>query len=390
MFITSKDLDKDNITPDDVTDTKIEIDHDSNLTKTSSSNKGYKAYLYPINDLTFKKKNKSIIGIPEFDDMIESQKTINSNHGMATLNNLQMACPKYVVKENALQGQVISNKVGETIIDYTPAGQKGIDILQGVPITQGAYSLAPATLEILKTIKGASDVITGETSSKDLSGYAIAQLSAQSQKPIALLQKELWRHKEREAEIFRQFIILFYNEKTEYKYPTTALEKERMVMIGQDPMEFNKDTFSGEEFENFEFDVQIEVGAGTQYSEIQTMSQLDGLLQGQYIDFMTYIECYPEKAMPCKRQLKEMIRAREMSENTQLKQQIQELTAQLEQLANYSSSLESENKDYKRVVAESQRLVKQLTQEYTNKINQANKIIEEQAGSKNDNSATNK
>lgn len=381
-----KELETEDVKDDDITDTKIEVDHDSKLTKTTS-NKGYKAYLYPINDLTFKKKNKSIIGIPEFDDMIESQKTINSNHGMATLNNLQMACPKYVAKENALQGQVISNKVGETIIDHTPAGQKGIEILQGVPITSGAYTLAPSTLELLKTIKGASDVITGETSSKDLSGYAIAQLSAQSQKPIALLQKELWRHKEREAEIIRQFIILFYNEETQYKYPSTALQKEQMMMAGQQPTEYNIDTFKGEEFENFEFDVLIEVGAGTQYSEIQSMSQLDGMLQGGFIDFMTYIECYPEKAMPCKTQLKEMIRAREASENAQLKQQIQELTAQLEQLANYSQSLEDQNSDYKRIVAESQKMVKELTKEYTDKINYANKLLQEK-DNKNDNSTT--
>lgn len=355
-------------------DEKIEIDHDSELTN-ATAEKGYKAYLYPVNDLTFKKKNKSIIGIPEFDDIIEAQKTINSNHGVATLNNLQMACPKYIAKENALQGQVITNKVGETIIDHTPVGTKGIDILQGQPITQGAYTLAPATLETLKTIKGASDVITGETSSKDLSGYAIAQLSAQSQKPIALLQKELWRHKEREAEIFRQFIILFYNVKTDFKYKNNNLEQLKMKQQGMPVMEYTKDTFEGSEFEDFEFDVLIEVGAGTQYSEIQSMSQLDSLLQGGYIDFNTYIDCYPDKAMPFKHQLKESMLQREMSENNQLKAQIGELSQQLEQLAEYSQALEGQNSDYKKAVAESQRLVKQLNEEYASKINYANQLL---------------
>lgn len=355
-------------------DEKIETDHDSELTN-ATVEKGYKAYLYPVNDLTFKKKNKSIIGIPEFDDIIEAQKTINSNHGVATLNNLQMACPKYIAKENALQGQVITNKVGETIIDHTPVGTKGIDILQGQPITQGAYTLAPATLETLKTIKGASDVITGETSSKDLSGYAIAQLSAQSQKPIALLQKELWRHKEREAEIFRQFIILFYNVKTDFKYKNNNLEQLKMKQQGLPVMEYTKDSFEGSEFEDFEFDVLIEVGAGTQYSEIQSMSQLDSLLQGGYIDFNTYIDCYPDKAMPFKHQLKESMLQREMSENNQLKAQIGELSQQLEQLAEYSQALEGQNSDYKKAVAESQRLVKQLNEEYASKINYANQLL---------------
>lgn len=379
---------KDEISEEDLKiDTKIEVDHDSDLEKVETKKSGYKAYLYPVNDLTFKKKHKSIIGIPEFNDAIEVQRTINSNHGVATLNNLQMACPKYVVKENALDGQVITNKVGETIVDHTPAGQRGIDILQGQPITTGALSLAPNSLEMLKVIKGANDIITGETSSKDLSGYAIAQLSAQSQKPIALLQKELWRHKEREAEIFRQFIILFYNEKTEYKYRKSQGEIEQEIAknqilsqkgIEQNPIqEYTKDSFIGEEFEDFEFDVSIEVGAGTQYSEIQSMSQLDNLLGSQYIDFQTYIECYPNKAMPFKQNLKDAIRAREMSENTQLKQQVQQLTQQLEQLAQYSKSLEGQNSDYKRSVAESQNLVKQLQKEYSDKINYANKLLME-------------
>lgn len=380
--INDKDKNED-LTPEEIknqaTDPKISVDHDSDL-EHAKEYTGYKFYLYPINSLTFKEHNKSIIGIPEFNDIIEAQKTINSNQGVATLNNLQMACPKWIVKENALQGQVISNRVGETIVDHTPAGQKGIDILQGQPITTGAYQLAPVTMEMLKTIKGASDVITGETSSKDLSGYAIAQLAAQSQKPIALLQKELWRHKEREAEIFRQFIILFYNDDIDYKYPTTIEEQAKQIQDNLPVSEYNVDTFNGDEFANFEFEVKIEVGAGTQYSEIQSMSLLDTLLQMKLIDLATYVEVYPDKAMPFKQQLKELLRLKEASENTQLKQQLQAMQQEKQQLAEYSNSLESQNKELSSMAKQSQNLVKQLTREYTDKINLANKALLEKNG----------
>ena len=362
---------------DDETDKKeipIEIDHDSNL-EPSESQKSYKAYLYPINALTFKPKNKRIIGIPDMADTIDAVKDINSNFGVATLNNLQVACPKYVVKENALQGQVISNKVGETIVDHTPQGVRGIDVLQAVPITAGALQLAPQGLELLRVIKGATDVITGDTSTKDLSGYAIAQLSAQSQKPIALMQKQLWRHKEREAEIMRQFIILFYNEKTEYKYKNSAYDIAMQEQQGMQPLEYTRDSFKGSDFENFEFDVQVEVGAGTQYSEIQSMSQLDSLLKGGFIDFNTYIDCYPDKAMAFKQEMKDSLRAKEMSENSMLKQQIEQLNAQLQQVSVYSQDLENQNKEYKKVAQESQKLVEQLTKEYSQKINYANQLL---------------
>lgn len=354
-----------------------QINHDSELEASPSTN-GYKAYLYPINPLTFKYKNKRIIGIPDMDDVIEAAKNINANFGVATLNNLQVACPKYVVKENALQGQQISNKVGETIVDHTPQGVKGIDVLQAVPITAGALQLAPSSLELLRVLKGATDVITGETNTKDLSGYAIAQLSAQAQKPVAVMQKQLWRHKEREAEIFRQFIILFYNDDTDFKYKNSAFDMmkyEKEHDKGTPIPEYTKGTFKGKEFENFEFDVQVEVGAGTQYSEIQSMQQLDNLLGGGYIDFDTYINCYPDKAMAFKQEMKDSLRMREMSENVQLKKQIEALTQQLEQVSNYSKNLEDQNKEYKKVAADSQKMVENLTKEYTQKINYANQML---------------
>ncbi len=362
----------------------LEVDsmQDSDLEKEDYTSE-YKAYLYPINPLTFKEKDKRIIGIPEFNDIIEAQKGINSNYGIGTLNNLQVACPKYIAKEGALQGQVISNKVGETIIDYTPIGSQGIYTLQATPITQGALALAPNSLELLKVIKGANDVISGEASASDLSGYAISQLSAQAQKPIALLQKALWRHKEREAEIFRQFIILFYNDTATYKYKNSDLEMNEMeVQTNQSPNEYTIDSFIGSDFENFEFDVQVEVGAGTQYSEIQTMSQLDNLLGGGYIDFPTYIECYPEKAMSYKQTLKDAIRQREAAEVNVLKQQIQQMQEDLQQVSQYASSLEKQTNEQARALNDAQRQVKSMQNEYTAKINQANQIFMKLASEK--------
>lgn len=374
----------------------LEVDtmQDSDLEREGNVNdyaNDYKAYLYPVNSLTFKEKDKRIIGIPEFNDIIEAQKGINSNYGIGTLNNLQVACPKYVVKEGALQGQVISNKVGETITDYTPIGSQGIYTLQATPITQGALALAPNSLELLKVIKGANDVISGEVSSNDLSGYAISQLSAQAQKPIALLQKTLWRHKEREAEIFRQFIILFYNDTATYKYKNSDLEMNDMeIQTGESPNEYTIDSFIGSDFKNFEFDVQVEVGAGTQYSEIQTMSQLDNLLGGGYIDFPTYIECYPEKAMSYKQTLKDAIRQREAAEVNVLKQQLQQMQQDLQQVSQYANALEKQTNEQTRALNDAQRQVKAMQNEYTAKINQANQIFLKLASGKEENTKQNK
>ena len=66
---------------------------------------------------------------------------------------------------------------------------------------------------------------------------------------------------------------------------------------------------------------------------------------------------------------------REMSENVQLKKQIEALNAELQQVATYSKNLEDQNKEYKKVAADSQKMVESLTKEYTQKINFANQLL---------------
>ena len=63
------------------------------------------------------------------------------------------------------------------------------------------------------------------------------------------------------------------------------------------------DIFNGEEFMDMNVEVVVEVGAGTQYSEIQSMSMLNSLLAAGLIDPMTYYKLYPENAMPFKADL---------------------------------------------------------------------------------------
>ena len=45
--------------------------------------------------------------------------------------------------------------------------------------------------------------------------------------------------KEREAEIFRQFIILFYNEDTEFKYKNSAYDMQQLQLAKQPVEEYN-------------------------------------------------------------------------------------------------------------------------------------------------------
>ena len=92
-----------------------------------------------------------------------------------------------------------------------------------------------------------------------------------------------------------------------------------------------KGIFFGNEFQNTNFNIVVEAGAGTQYSEIASMQMLDTLLQQKLIDFEQYVELYPKTAMPFKADLRAIIRKQQESENAILKQQLVALQQQLQQ-----------------------------------------------------------
>ncbi len=186
------------------------------------------------------------------------------------LNLQELGAPKVLVKPNALQGQTLTNQPGQVVVDYTPGNQWGIQNLQATPFTAQALQFAPALIDLIRTVSNATEVITGEMVSKDLSGYAIAQLQAQAQKPIEMQRKRFWQHKEREGKILEMFFKLYYDNKP-FTYKNSL--EEKIAMRQANPMqnvpETTADIFNGEEFQDINFNIIVEAGAGTQYSEIQ-------------------------------------------------------------------------------------------------------------------------
>lgn len=336
----------------------------------------YKATLYPIEMNSLNPRNNSIYGISEVEGCIEAQKIVNFLIALATLNCQQMGMPRIVVKNGALKNQQITNKIGEILTDYTPNGVQGIYSVPGQAFTEGALGLAPTIFDFLRTVKNASEVITGEMVTKDLSGTAIAQLQAQSQKPIIMQQKRFWRSKERCGKIMEQFYKLYYEDK-QYSYDLDKAEREEIAKTfpDQTPPTSLADTFNGADYQSTAFAVVVEAGAGTQYSEIQAMNMLNTLLQQQLIDLDTYTELYPESAMPFKAEMKEYLKRKEQNENTILKQQNAQMQQELTQLAQYSQEQEKAIKDLVNQVSKANKDKDNLKKQYVERINTANQIV---------------
>ena len=350
-------------------------------TQTKGKEIFYKANLYPFEIGCLKPKNKSIFGRSEVEDLIPTQKAINFIYALAILNCQQLGSPKIVAKSGALKDQIITNKVGEVLTDYTPAGIQGIYTLQPVPFTQGAMGLAPAMVDLLRTVTNSSEVMTGDTIGREMSGVAIAQLQAQSEKPTAMQQKRFWRSLERNGKIMEMFYKLYYEEK-EYRYSLTKDEELEYIANKEKIPKSLTGKFNGKDYLEKDFNIVVEAGAGTQYSEIQSMSMLDSLLQQQHIDLKTYVEMYPESAMPFKEEMKNFILAKEQSELEQLKALCASQQAELQQLSEYCKQQESSIKELVSQNNKSAKDNQSLIDEFTEKINLANQIIASLEGNK--------
>lgn len=353
----------------DEADTTLEI-------QTKGKEIYYKANLYPFEIGCLKPKNKSIFGRSEVEDLIPTQKAINFIYALAILNCQQLGSPKIIAKNGALKNQTITNQIGEILTDHTPVGTQGIYTLQPVPFTQGAMGLAPAMVDLLRTVTNSSEVMTGDTIGREMSGVAIAQLQAQSEKPTAMQQKRFWRSLERNGKIMEMFYKLYYEEK-EYSYSLTKDEELELIRNNKNIPKKQKAVFNGKEYIDKDFNIVVEAGAGTQYSEIQSMSMLDNLLNTQAIDLTTYVEMYPESAMPFKEEMKRYIQAREQSELEQMKALCTQQQMELEQLSKYSKQQESSIKELTSQINKSAKDNQLLINEFTEKINLANQIITE-------------
>jgi hypothetical protein len=343
--------------------------------------------LYPfVVDVLTPRKN-SMYGRSEPEALIPNQKVINLMLAMIAYDTQQQAWSKVIAKDGALRGQTINNEPGQLIIDYTPGNQMGIQRMQGNPISGGVMTFISSLIETTRTMRNASEIFTGDLVSRDLSGTAIAQIQAQAQKPIDDMQKRQWRAQKDCAAIRLQFYKLYYdNQEFTYERTSAELEEQKMAysqfteMPGVNPQEYPAPTkevnmmFNGKAYMNAAFDIAIEAGQGTRFSEIMAADTLNTLFLNGGIQNMSpdvleqYMTLMPDAFMPFKADLRVIIKKQQMSENAQLKQQLQQMQTLVQQSLDYAKGLEMK-------LGMTNEYANNLQKEFGNKIKMANEVI---------------
>ena len=295
--------------------------------KTEPLPKG-KATLYPVVVGNYEAREDSIYGLGEVEGLIPNQKAINFNLAMTLLSAQNNAWSKYVVTEDALKGQEITNEPGQVLTDYSKTGN-GIRKLEGSSVNQTPIQIINTLTDLTRVVTGSTEVMTGEAISANMSGAAIAQLQSQAQQPIEVLRDNFWRVKEKQGRILEQFFKLFYENK-DFTYSKTEQIPDADGNMEEKEVSYS-DRFSGSEFADVNFSIVVEAVAGTKSSAAGDINMLDNLLSKGLIDKKTYIKAYPKNALNNRTEIMKAIEEEEKTQIAQLTQQLQEITLQLEQ-----------------------------------------------------------
>ncbi len=268
--------------------------------------------LYPIVAGYYEKREGSIYGLSEIEGIIPNQKAINFNIAMSLLNAQECAWGKYLALPNALKGQKISNTPGQILIDYSGTGE-GIKKLSESALSEVPMSLTNTITELTRSVTGASEVMSGEAYSNNLSGAAIAYLQAQAQMPIEDLRNAFISAKRKQGLVIAQFLKYYFYKKDFIISNKDIDGNEKSTM----------DTFSSYDYENSLFEVVVEAVGGSKATLASDINLLDTCLKNGNISLETYIKAYPESALTNKSEILKQIQAEKISEIQKLKKELE-------------------------------------------------------------------
>ncbi len=352
--LKSKNLKTDDNTQESVEDV-------SNSSTPDSVDKNKKAIrrafsLYPIAKFDYKKRKKCFYGRSEVEDKISNSVAVNYNTAMMCLSVENQGWGTTVAKEGALGVNVkLTNDPSKILIDKYKGQGQGFYALNKQPFSVQSIQLNNDIIEKTKTFAGVTDVITGQPDYKNQSGYAIAYLQQQALKPIDLMVKNYHAFIEDCEKIKLQFYLLFYDNKT------FTVNKEDEATKKEDEKSTNQVIFKREEFIDMDFNITVEVGAGTQFSELGGINMLDNLYASGQITPRQYIKMYPQNILPNKNKLLKIFEENENNELLLTKEKLKETSQYLAQAISLLKEQNTKVYQAQKTLQENERLRGQIS-----------------------------
>jgi len=361
--------------------------------------------LYPFAKFCPLPTNDAFFGESSMKELIAIQKGLNFALSMILKCMENNAYNKIIVKEDALRGQVITNEPGQVITDYSGfTNAWGIKFAETQPMPNGVFDAASNLFAMARTVYSFSDVMDGSITNQDLSGYAVSQMIKQSNTSIEQQQKLFFRYNEEKAYI-RLMYYKHYVDEAKYTYALDDGELDaqeqakqmlsrkvnatgRLDALPEEPTENLKQTLSrpvhkmkvatikGKDLYGVSFDIGIDAMQGVLDSQLIEQQFWDNMLLNNGLANIdpelleAYIKASPNVSQRTKTTLQSTLNQMKRSENQQLKQQIADLAQKTSAIIDYAKRLEQ-------VTGYQGNYLKNLTSEFTSKIQTQNRVIED-------------
>lgn len=359
--------------------------------------------LYPFAVYTSKPISNSIFGFSMTKALIPAQKALNYCYSMVVQCAQNNAFSKIFAKDGALGNQEITNEPGQIITDYSnDVNGWGIKLAESQPLPNDLTAFGGNFMDIIAKTYGFSDVMSGEISNQDLSGYAVQQMVKQNNTPIEQQQQLFWKYKKDLAKI-RIMFYKHYVDEAYYSWDYTdgeveLNEKSRRTLIAgsaqglpiqhpdgtdytpdelkmlQKPVE--KTHFSsikGKELWGNDYVISIDAQQGLVDSKLTEEQAFDNLIMNGGVanmdadTFEFVIKCDPAFSPKTRASMLTYARIKREGEIAQYQQQIAQLQQQLQAMqsqlgfqSNYNKNLQAE---FESKIKAANRYTKNITDE---------------------------
>lgn len=359
--------------------------------------------LYPFAVYTSKPISNSIFGFSMTKALIPAQKALNYCYSMVVQCAQNNAFSKIFAKDGALGNQEITNEPGQIITDYSnDVNGWGIKLAESQPLPNDLTAFGGNFMDIIAKTYGFSDVMSGEISNQDLSGYAVQQMVKQNNTPIEQQQQLFWKYKKDLAKI-RIMFYKHYVDEAYYSWDYTdgeveLNEKSRRTLIAgsaqglpiqhpdgtdytPDELEMLKkpvekthfSSIKGRELWGNDYVISIDAQQGLVDSKLTEEQAFDNLIMNGGVanmdadTFEFVIKCDPAFSPKTRASMLTYARikregeiAQYQQQITQLQQQLQAMQSQLGFQSNYNKNLQAE---FESKIKAANRYTKNITDE---------------------------
>lgn len=359
--------------------------------------------LYPFAVYTSKPISNSIFGFSMTKALIPAQKALNYCYSMVVQCAQNNAFSKIFAKDGALGNQEITNEPGQIITDYSnDVNGWGIKLAESQPLPNDLTAFGGNFMDIIAKTYGFSDVMSGEISNQDLSGYAVQQMVKQNNTPIEQQQQLFWKYKKDLAKI-RIMFYKHYVDEAYYSWDYTdgeveLNEKSRRTLIAgsaqglpiqhpdgtdytpdelkmlQKPVEKTHfSSINGKELWGNDYVISIDAQQGLVDSKLTEEQAFDNLIMNGKVanmdadTFEFVIKCDPAFSPKTRASMLTYARIKREGEIAQYQQQIAQLQQQLQAMqsqlgfqSNYNKNLQAE---FESKIKAANRYTKNITDE---------------------------